>query len=76
MYSDISKKYGGLPQLKHTFQGDVIGLCIFSQVVIILCSVSAIKDLLEAAGSHARGKILRKASLTNHGNDHNESPCL
>ncbi|KAF8483917.1 cytochrome P450 [Russula ochroleuca] len=38
-YADMSKKYG-----------DVVCLHIFSQVVVVLCSVSAIKDLLEKRG--------------------------
>jgi len=40
----------GLPRLKRTSQGGVICLRIFSQVVVVLCSVSAIKDLLEKRG--------------------------
>jgi len=38
-YTDMSKKYG-----------DVICLRIFSQVIVVLCSSSAIKDLLEKRG--------------------------
>ncbi|KAI0278774.1 hypothetical protein BGY98DRAFT_916649, partial [Russula aff. rugulosa BPL654] len=56
-YSKMSKKYGrhsfsgiGLPRLKRVSQGDVICLRIFSQVVVVLCSVSAVKDLLEKRG--------------------------
>jgi hypothetical protein len=33
--------------LKPAFQGDVIYLRVFSEVVVILCSLSAIKDFLE-----------------------------
>jgi hypothetical protein len=57
-YADMSKKYGrrnilgdtGSPQLIPAFQGDIICLRIFSQVVVVLCSSSAIKDLLEKRG--------------------------
>lgn len=59
-YSDMSKKYGRhlilgncvalAAWLKRGFQGDVICLRIFSQVIVVLCSVSAIKDLLEKRG--------------------------
>ena len=44
-FSDI-----GLPWLKYASRGDVICLHIFSQVIIVLCSVSAVKDLLEKRG--------------------------
>ena len=37
-------------QLKYAFEGDVICFRVFSQVVIVLCSFSAIKDLLEKRG--------------------------
>ncbi|KAF8483908.1 cytochrome P450 [Russula ochroleuca] len=40
-YADMSKKYG---------MRDVICLHVLSEVVIVLCSVSAIKDLLEKRG--------------------------
>ena len=40
----------GFPQLKLPFEGDVICLRAFSQVVVILCSLSSIKDLLEKRG--------------------------
>ena len=60
MYADMSNKYGrrdcdclretDSPQLKPAFQGDVIGLHIFSGVIIVLCSSSAIKDLIENRG--------------------------
>jgi hypothetical protein len=36
--------------LKPAFQGDVVCLRVFSQVVVVLCSLSAIKDLLEKRG--------------------------
>jgi hypothetical protein len=32
------------------FQGDMLFLRVFDQVVIVLCSLSAIKDLLEKRG--------------------------
>ncbi|KAF8483988.1 cytochrome P450 [Russula ochroleuca] len=40
-YADMSKKYG---------RCDVICLHVFSRVVVVLCSLSAIKDLLEKRG--------------------------
>lgn len=54
-YADMSKKYGRryilgkyqFPQLKPTFQGDVICFRVFNQVIIVLSSLSAIKDLFE-----------------------------
>ncbi len=54
-YAVMSKKYGrryilgntSLPQLKPAFQGDVICFRVFNQVVVVLCSLSAIKDLFE-----------------------------
>ena len=57
-YTEMSKKYGMciilgtlvLHQLKPAFQGDVICFRIFSQVIVVLCSSSAIKDLLEKRG--------------------------
>ena len=57
-YADMSKKYGGCivladidsNQLIPAFQGDIICLRVFSQVVIVLSSSSAIKDLLEKRG--------------------------
>ncbi|KAF8504863.1 cytochrome P450 [Russula emetica] len=45
-YAEMSKKYGSL-WLKPPFQGDVICLRVFSEVVVILCSSSAIKEFLE-----------------------------
>ncbi|KAH9994265.1 cytochrome P450 [Russula vinacea] len=38
-YTDMSKKYG-----------DIICLHVFSQVIVVLCSYSAMKDLLEKRG--------------------------
>jgi len=54
-YADMSKKHGrryivgntSLPLLKPAFRGDVICFRVFNQVVVVLCSLSAIKDLLE-----------------------------
>jgi hypothetical protein len=37
-------------KLKLAFQGDVICFRVFNQVIIVLCSMSAIKDLLEKRG--------------------------
>ena len=56
-YAEMSKKYG-MPIIfaecdtgsEPTFQGDVICLRVFSQVVIVLNTLSAIKDLLEKRG--------------------------
>jgi hypothetical protein len=59
-YADMSKKYGKREHSCDTcsrklksfafFQGDIICLRVFSQVVIVLCSSSTIKDLLEKRG--------------------------
>jgi hypothetical protein len=57
-YAEMSKKYGSAyylwftssPQLKPAFQGDIICLHGSSQVVVVLSSLSAIKDLLETRG--------------------------
>ena len=59
-YVDMSKKYGThniisdtcSPLLKLTpaFQDDVISLRVFSEVVIVLNSLSSLKDLLEKRG--------------------------
>jgi cytochrome P450 len=58
-YADMSRKYGTgnlLVKLSLTFllnfhrQGDVIYLRVLNQVVVVLCSLSAIKDLLEKRG--------------------------
>ena len=58
-YADMSKKYGGrkhscntcLSKLKPRFQGtDIICLQVFSEAIVVLNSVSAIKDLLEKRG--------------------------
>ena len=54
-YADMSKKYGRcyhlgipvFPQLKPAVQGDVIYFRVFNQVIVVLCSLSAIKDLFE-----------------------------
>ena len=37
----------GSPQLKPAFQGDVICFRVFNQVIVVLSSLSAIKDLFE-----------------------------
>ena len=39
-----------LAQLKPAFEGDVVCLRVFSQVVVVLCSLSTLKDLLERRG--------------------------
>ena len=39
-------------QLKLAFQGDVICLHVFSQVIVVLSSISAVKDLLEMRGEY------------------------
>jgi hypothetical protein len=54
-YVDMSRKHGThiiigdtcspLPKLTPAFQGDVICLCVFSEVVVVLNSLSALKDL-------------------------------
>jgi len=58
-YADMSKKYSrsntlgstGYPQLNTAFQGsDIICLRVYSRVIVVLCSLSAIKDLLEKRG--------------------------
>jgi hypothetical protein len=58
-YVEMSKKYGMLPilfletnspQLDPESQGDIFCLRVFSQVIVVLCSSSAIKDLLEKRG--------------------------
>jgi hypothetical protein len=60
-YADMSKKYGRRGhscetccshKLKPAFQGDVICFRVFSQVIVVLCSSSAIKDLLEKRGEN------------------------
>ena len=58
-YAEMSKNYGMRTilvsetlQLKHAFQGDVICLRAFSQVVVVLGSLSAIKDLIEKRGGN------------------------
>ena len=37
-------------KLKSVFKGDVMCFRVFSQVIVVLCSLSAIKDLLEKRG--------------------------
>jgi hypothetical protein len=57
-YADMSKKYGrrnnlpdtGSTQLIPAFQGDIIHLRAFSKDIVVLCSLSAVKDLLERRG--------------------------
>ena len=57
-YADMSKKYGrrnilwdnGSPQLKPAFPGDIVCLRVYSQVTVIVCSLSAVKDLFEQRG--------------------------
>src|SRR5579863_4265258 len=58
-YADMSKKYGmklnkyardTSPKLMLASQGDVFCFRIFGQVIVVLCSLTAIKDLLEKRG--------------------------
>ena len=58
-YTDMSKKYGrrdflswehGTSHLNPASQGNIICLRGLSEVVVVLCSYSAIKDLLEKRG--------------------------
>ena len=56
-YADMSKKYGldvtiveTLPFLLKGLSGDVMCLQMFGEVVVVLCSLSAVKDLLEKRG--------------------------
>src|SRR5713101_4696105 len=60
-YTDMSKKYGRcnihshrpmFAQLKLAFQGDITCLRVFSQVIIVLSSLSAVKELLEMRGEY------------------------
>jgi hypothetical protein len=58
-YTDMSKKYGRcnihsrrFAKLKLAFQGDVSCLRVFSQVIVLLSSSSAIKELLEMRGEY------------------------
>ena len=60
-YTDMSKKYGRchtycrgrrFARLKLAFQGDVSCLRVFSQVIIVLSSLSSVKDLLEMRGEY------------------------
>ena len=60
-YADMSKKYGehntlwhwdtDSPQLNPAFEGDIICFRVLFQVVVVLCLLSAIKDLLEKRGT-------------------------
>jgi hypothetical protein len=61
MYTDMSKKYGGcnihsrgrrFAQLNSAFQGDVSCLRVFSKVIVVLSSLSTVKDLLETRGEY------------------------
>jgi hypothetical protein len=67
-YADTSKKYGRrsirgppvLARLIPVFPGDVICLRVYSQVVVVLCSLSAVKDLLEKRGNiYSDRRIMR-----------------
>jgi hypothetical protein len=57
-YANMSKNYGRREHSRDTcsrelnpaFQGDVICFRVFNQVIVVLCSSSAIKDLLEKRG--------------------------
>ena len=58
-YAHMSKKYGKCilktrlpPQLKPASspKGDIICLRVYTQVIVVLCSSSAVKDLLEKRG--------------------------
>jgi hypothetical protein len=60
-YVDMSKKYGkrntfgntGPPRLSTASQGsDIICLRVYSRFIVVLCSLSAIKDLLEQRGKN------------------------
>ena len=60
-YTDMSKKYGRcnihsqgcrFAQLILAFQGDVSCLRVFSQVIVVLSSLSTVKDLLEMRGEY------------------------
>jgi len=54
-YAEMSQKYGSRsilvitpsPKLMAAFEGDFFCLRILDQIVVVLCSLSAIKDLLE-----------------------------
>jgi hypothetical protein len=64
-YTDLSKKYGrrnilgtiGSPQLNRAFLGDVVFLRSFSEVIVVLSSFSAIKDLLEKRGEYYSDRL-------------------
>jgi hypothetical protein len=59
-YADMSKEYGRrnisifsrrqFAATETRVQGDVVCLRAFSQVVVVLCSLTAMKDLLEKRG--------------------------
>jgi hypothetical protein len=60
-YTNMSKKYGrcnihsrgrGFTQLKFALQGDVSCLRVFSRTIVVLSSLSAVKDLLEMRGEY------------------------
>jgi hypothetical protein len=60
-YTNLSKKYGRcnihsqgrrFAQLKLVFQGDVSCLRAFSQTIVVLSSISAVKDLFEIRGEY------------------------
>ncbi len=53
----------GSHQLNLASLGDIIYLRAFSRVIVVLSSLSAIKDLLR----ETRGILLRQAFRTNHG---------
>lgn len=68
-YTDMSKKYGRcnfhsrrFAKLKLAFQGDVSCLRVFSQVIVLLSSSSAIKDLLEMRGEYYSERPYRPMS--------------
>jgi len=53
-YANMSKKYGRTDlsslNLGLCLLGDVVCFQVFGQVVVVLCSITAIKDLLEKRG--------------------------
>jgi hypothetical protein len=67
-YTAMSKKYGRcnnhfrgrrFAQLKLAFQGDVSCLRVFSQVIVVLSSLSTVKDLLEVRGEYYSERAYR-----------------
>jgi cytochrome P450 len=48
--STVRVTFFGTSSQLNTLQGDVICLRVFSRVVVVLCSLSAVKDLLEKRG--------------------------